>query len=184
MLALLCKKYPEPVSQAEFLAEVWEGGYVTSQSIAQVIRSLRVCLGDETRSIIATIPKLGYRLAAQPSWEDPMTESEADECGFGTTSAGNIEMDNVSFSAQPMMMNNPFGVSCMADIPYPVPRMMKVKRKLTSPTLFVSAIVALFLSLICVVMPARSDTSIRFVNQESPSLPAFEVSAPPVGYIY
>jgi len=70
VLALLCDKYPNPVSQDDFLAEVWGGGYVTSQSIAQVIRSLRLNLGDKKKSTISTIPKLGYKLTIAPAYED------------------------------------------------------------------------------------------------------------------
>lgn len=66
VLTLLCERYPNPVSYEEFLSEVWGGTYVTSQSISQVIRSLRLCLGDDSKSIIITISKLGYQLNAQP----------------------------------------------------------------------------------------------------------------------
>lgn len=66
VLALLCDKFPNPVSQNDFLSEVWGGSYVTSQSIAQVIRSLRLILCDEKKNIILTIPKLGYKLAVTP----------------------------------------------------------------------------------------------------------------------
>ncbi|WP_264627343.1 winged helix-turn-helix domain-containing protein, partial [Candidatus Symbiopectobacterium sp. NZEC135] len=61
VLALLCERYPHPVSQDDFLSCVWEGGYVTPQSIAQVIRALRRNLQDKDKQIIVTIPKLGYR---------------------------------------------------------------------------------------------------------------------------
>jgi len=67
VLALLCDKFPNPVSQNDFLSEVWGGSYVTSQSIAQVIRSLRLILCDDKKNIILTIPKLGYKLAVTPT---------------------------------------------------------------------------------------------------------------------
>lgn len=70
VLALLCDNYPNPVSQDDFLMKVWGGGYVTSQSIAQVIRSLRRRLGDDKKSTISTIPKLGYKLTITPIYED------------------------------------------------------------------------------------------------------------------
>lgn len=69
VLALLCNKYPDPVSLDEFLIEVWGGSYVTPQSVAQVIRSLRLSLNDESKTIIVNIPKLGYRLTVEPYWE-------------------------------------------------------------------------------------------------------------------
>lgn len=70
VLALLCKKYPNPVHHSEFLDEVWGGGYVTSHSIAQVIRSLRKLLKKDGKNIILTIPKLGYRLGIEPQYEE------------------------------------------------------------------------------------------------------------------
>ncbi len=77
VLILLCAKYPEPVSQKDFLAGAWGGGYVTSQSIAQVIRSLRLSLDDINKNIIVTIPKLGYQFTAQPSDEEPDKTSQS-----------------------------------------------------------------------------------------------------------
>lgn len=71
VLALLCDKYPNPVSLQEFLDEVWEGGYVTPQSIAQVIRSLRLSLNDTKKIIIITVPKLGYHINVVPTYQPP-----------------------------------------------------------------------------------------------------------------
>lgn len=76
VLALLCERYPHPVSQDDFLSCVWEGGYVTSQSIAQVIRALRRNLQDKDKQIIVTIPKLGYRFGVTPSFDEPQTGVE------------------------------------------------------------------------------------------------------------
>lgn len=73
VLNLLCAKYPEPVSREDFLTGVWNGGYVTTQSIAQVIRSLRLNLDDNNKKIIVTIPKLGYRFTVQPLYKEPVT---------------------------------------------------------------------------------------------------------------
>lgn len=116
VLALLCAKYPEPVSQTEFLNEVWRGGYVTSQSIAQTIRSLRVSLGDDTKSIIITIPKLGYQLTAEPCREE--SEAESDKPGFESYFLGDIEVDTVSFSTQSMVNVIPVSANSMSVIPY------------------------------------------------------------------
>lgn len=141
VLALLCEKYPEPVSQAEFLAEVWGGGYVTSQSIAQMIRSLRVSLGDDTKSIIVTIPKLGYQLTAEPCWEEP--EVEPDKPGFESSFPGKIEVDNVSFSTQSMINVVSVSANSMSVIPYSAPRAVPVRKKFSPQALFLSAVAAL-----------------------------------------
>lgn len=62
VLGLLCDRHPHPVSQDDFLRVIWGGRYVCTQSIAQIIRRLRVILNDENRNIIMTISKLGYKL--------------------------------------------------------------------------------------------------------------------------
>lgn len=164
VLALLCAKYPEPVSQAEFLAEVWGGGYVTSQSIAQMIRSLRLSLGDDTKSIIVTIPKLGYQLTAQPCWEEYKTVS--DKPSFESSSLGNIEVDSVSFSTQSMINVIHDTANPMSVIPYPARRAMPDRKKVSPQTLFLSIIAALFLSLIFVAMTARSNP-LDFINNHN-----------------
>jgi putative transposase len=154
VLALLCAKYPNPVSQEDFLAEVWEGGYVTSQSIAQMIRSLRISLEDESKSIIVTIPKLGYQLSAQPSREEP--EPEPDKRNAERFTSGTVELENVSFTTQPVINIRPPGTRSLAVIPYPTLRTIPARRRFNPRTYIVSAIAAIFISLICVAMSARS----------------------------
>ena len=144
VLALLCAKYPEPVSQTEFLAEVWGGRYVTSQSIAQMIRSLRVSLGDDAKSIIVTIPKLGYQLTVEPCREGP--ETKPNKLGFESSFPGNIEVDNVSFSTQSMINVIPVSANSVSVISYSAPRTVPDREKKFSPqTLFLSAVAVLFL---------------------------------------
>lgn len=145
VLALLCAKYPDPVSQAEFLAEVWGGGYVTSQSIAQMIRSLRVSLGDDTKSIIVTIPKLGYKLAPEPRREEP--ETEPDKPGCELFFPGKTEADEVYFSTQSTINSTPMSASPTPMIPYSGSGSAPDKRKSTPQTLFTSTVSAFFLVL-------------------------------------
>ncbi|EHM45797.1 MAG: winged helix-turn-helix domain-containing protein [Yokenella regensburgei] len=151
VLALLCAQYPEPVSQAEFLAEVWGGGYVTSQSIAQMIRSLRVSLGDDTKSIIVTIPKLGYQLTAEPCWEEP--EAEPDKPGYESSFPGNIEVDNVSFSTQSMINVIPVSANSMSVIPYSAPRTVPDRKRFSPQTFFLSTVAAIFFCLFSFFLP-------------------------------
>ncbi|HEY1844445.1 MAG TPA: winged helix-turn-helix domain-containing protein [Buttiauxella sp.] len=169
VLALLCAKYPNPVSQEDFLAEVWEGGYVTSQSIAQMIRSLRLSLGDESKSIIVTIPKLGYQLTAEPSWEEP----EPYKSNFERFSSGTIELDNVSFTTQPVVsIKPPSSSTTMAVIPYSVPRTIPARRRFNSRTYIVSSVVAVFISLLYMALsvssyPLNSSLESKDLFQES-----------------
>jgi DNA-binding winged helix-turn-helix (wHTH) protein len=64
VLAMLCRHRGGLVTQAELLAEVWDGRVVADNSIAIVIGDLRRALGEDARSAhhIVTIPKRGYRL--------------------------------------------------------------------------------------------------------------------------
>ncbi|MGR4864184.1 winged helix-turn-helix domain-containing protein [Caulobacter sp. LARHSG274] len=66
VLAMLCRHRGRPVTQAELLAEVWDGRAVADNSIAIVIGDLRRALGEDARSAryIVTLPKRGYRLAS------------------------------------------------------------------------------------------------------------------------
>ncbi len=66
VLAMLCRHRGRLVTQAELLAEVWDGRAVADNSIAIVIGDLRRALGEDARSArhIVTIPKRGYRLAS------------------------------------------------------------------------------------------------------------------------
>lgn len=155
VLALLCAKYPEPVSQAEFLAEVWGGSYVTSQSIAQIIRSLRVSLGDDTKNIIVTIPKLGYQFTAEPCRAEPV--AELDTLGFESSFPAYIEADYVSFSSQSMINVNPVGANSTSVIPYSDPRTVPDRKKFSPQTLFLSTVVGIFFSLIFIVMTAKNN---------------------------
>lgn len=179
VLALLCDKYPEPVSQAEFLAEVWGGGYVTSQSIAQMIRSLRISLGDDTKSIIVTIPKLGYQLTAQPCREE--AETEPDKGSYESFSPGNIEVDNVSFSTRSVINIIPANTTSLSVVPYSAPRAIPARRRLSTHKLFLSTLVAFFFSLVFVAMTASSH-ALNFISDSEiySHLPLANFT-PPVG---
>jgi transcriptional activator of cad operon len=68
MRLLLClAEHPgEMVSIEALLNEVWPGTTVTSDSVYQVVTSLRRTLGDDPKqpTYIETVPRLGYRLVA------------------------------------------------------------------------------------------------------------------------
>lgn len=76
-LEVLCARRGEVVSKEELLAEVWRGRFVSANSVAVVIGSLRRALDDDPRAptIILTINKRGYRLAAEAA-ASPAPEAE------------------------------------------------------------------------------------------------------------
>ena len=57
----------EAVSKEELLAEVWAGRIVVEASLTNAVGKLRRALQDEGGAIIATLPRVGYRLAVSVS---------------------------------------------------------------------------------------------------------------------
>lgn len=55
----------EVVTKDELLDLVWPGVHVVEASLSVAVSKLRRALGDEAGSIIETVPKIGYRLAAE-----------------------------------------------------------------------------------------------------------------------
>lgn len=153
VLALLCEKYPSPVSQDEFLSEVWDGCYVTSQSIAQMIRSLRISLKDESKKIIVTIPKLGYQLTAEPYWEASLSQPELlpDTLNERTPAARKIELNNISYSSSTFINCQPTPMTVVSYAPQHKP----MERNLTSSKWFLFAVTTLSIILAAVAMGAR-----------------------------
>lgn len=164
VLVLLCKKYPAPVSQEEFQAKVWNGSYVTPQSIAQMIRSLRLSLKDEDKNIIVTIPKLGYQLTAQPTWIE--TEAVKDKPVKTIAMSGRVTADNLSCSNQSVINYQPpppTTATTMTVIPYSLHHKTSA-RKISSRKWLVSAVALLCFSLFCVAMSARG-YSLNFFDE-------------------
>ena len=140
VLALLCDNYPNPVSQDDFLMKVWGGGYVTSQSIAQVIRSLRRSLGDDKKSTISTIPKLGYKLTITPIYEDVLPT----KFQYGEVIKISHERDDFSYAEQQTAINGISSSSSISIIPY-----TPVKKKFFSlGKIILSSIILILASLI------------------------------------
>ncbi|MCS3431560.1 winged helix-turn-helix domain-containing protein [Klebsiella sp. BIGb0407] len=150
VLALLCDNYPNPVSQDDFLMKVWGGGYVTSQSIAQVIRSLRRSLGDDKKSTISTIPKLGYKLTITPIYEDVLPT----KFQYGEVVKISHERDDFSYAEQQTPINGISSSSTISIIPY-----IPARKKFFSPVkiIFSSAIIILA-SLVGVTININSTT--------------------------
>ena len=59
---LLLKNANEVVTKNEILETVWSGLSVTDDSITQCVVDIRRLLGTEHRSLLQTIPRVGYRL--------------------------------------------------------------------------------------------------------------------------
>ncbi|MGY3570214.1 winged helix-turn-helix domain-containing protein [Vibrio paucivorans] len=60
LLTLLCDRYPSPVSREAIKEVIWQGRYVSNESINQTIKNLRSKLSIDQG--IKTIPKLGYEM--------------------------------------------------------------------------------------------------------------------------
>lgn len=167
VLALLCDKHPNPVSQNDFLMNVWGGGYVTSQSIAQVIRSLRLSLGDEKKSIISTIPKLGYKLAVTPVYENVVPTSFQ----YGEVIKVSHESEAFSYAEQQAVVNVIPSSSSISIIPC-----IHARKKFSSTKKIIfSSVILIFGSLACVTLSARSISvesleQLEQITQEEPTI--------------
>lgn len=148
VLNLLCTKYPEPVSREDFLAGAWNGGYVTTQSIAQVIRTLRLNLDDTNKKIIVTIPKLGYRFTVRPLYEEPTSDDKENKYSCLKRENHNHIILNKSLGEEiiPALCghtedeNNALRISEM-----PAKNLILIKKLLYSTVLIVISILLIFL---------------------------------------
>jgi DNA-binding winged helix-turn-helix (wHTH) protein len=72
VLLVLAQSAGEAVSREQFQQQVWRDRIVTDDALNRCISSLRLALGDtgRPRRYIETLPKLGYRLCCDVSFED------------------------------------------------------------------------------------------------------------------
>lgn len=67
VLQYLLRHAGEAVTKDELLASVWAGRVVVEAVLTNAIGKLRKALGDEAQDIVATLPKVGYRLSVPVS---------------------------------------------------------------------------------------------------------------------
>lgn len=74
LLEFLCQNPGQLVTHEDIIAHVWDGRFVSPNSVAVVISDIRRALGDEARNptFVETLPKRGYRLIGDVS--RPKTE--------------------------------------------------------------------------------------------------------------
>jgi pimeloyl-ACP methyl ester carboxylesterase/DNA-binding winged helix-turn-helix (wHTH) protein len=83
VLGCLARQRGHVVSRDELMRMVWPGVVVTDGSLAQCINEIRHALGDAEHRLVQTVPKRGYRLAAQAlESAAPAPESATAPAGF------------------------------------------------------------------------------------------------------
>ncbi|GLS35542.1 hypothetical protein GCM10010869_11300 [Mesorhizobium tianshanense] len=60
LLAFLARNPGRVLSKDELFEAVWPGIIVTEDSLTQCIHDVRKCIGDETQSLVRTVPRRGY----------------------------------------------------------------------------------------------------------------------------
>jgi pimeloyl-ACP methyl ester carboxylesterase/DNA-binding winged helix-turn-helix (wHTH) protein len=91
VLACLAHQRGHVVTRDDLMRAVWRDVFVTDGSLAQCINEIRQALGDSAHRIVQTVPKRGYRLAADsaPSTAAPAAERGFEqEIGFATSEDG------------------------------------------------------------------------------------------------
>ncbi len=86
LLLYLAERAGQTVSIEELLDQVWSGVVVTPDSVYQAVATLRRQLGDDSKqpAIIATVPRLGYRLIAPVDRRDDAARAAAGAPPYAT----------------------------------------------------------------------------------------------------
>lgn len=77
VLLYLLEHAGQLVARDELLASVWSGLVVSDDALAQCLIELRRALGDETRSLIRTVPRRGLLLDVPVRFDDPAERRDA-----------------------------------------------------------------------------------------------------------
>jgi len=67
LLRYLVENPDRLVTKDELLKAIWPNAVVTDESLTQCLREVRQAIGDSTQTVIATVPRCGYRFAAPVS---------------------------------------------------------------------------------------------------------------------
>jgi TolB-like protein/Tfp pilus assembly protein PilF len=70
LLAALVEANGEPVGKSALMEAAWPGTIVEEANLTVQIASLRKALGDDSESLIVTVPRVGYRLIGSAPRED------------------------------------------------------------------------------------------------------------------
>ena len=71
VLVYLAERDGKVVTKEALVRDVWEEAFVTDEALTYTISELRKALGDDAKKprLIQTIPKKGYRLISEVTWE-------------------------------------------------------------------------------------------------------------------
>jgi len=104
VLLLLAQRQNEVVTHEEIMSHVWQGAEVVPNALQRCIAILRKVLGDDAKSptIIATHPRIGYRLLAEVRWQAPfeITNENTNAATNTATNEANISADMDSNTRQ------------------------------------------------------------------------------------
>ena len=80
VLFVLAQRQNSVVKHQELMDEVWQGAEVVPNALQRCIAILRKELGDSAKSpaVIATHPRIGYRLIAEVTWHQDSLNQQAD----------------------------------------------------------------------------------------------------------
>lgn len=85
VLQYLLRHAGEAVTKEELLSSVWAGRVVVEAVLTNAVGKLRRALGDEAQDIVATLPRVGYRLAVPASRKAVEYLPDASRLGAGDT---------------------------------------------------------------------------------------------------
>jgi DNA-binding winged helix-turn-helix (wHTH) protein len=91
LLDLLLREKGQLLTHDEIIKEVWDGRFVSPNSVAVVISDIRRALGDDARNpdYIETLPKRGYRLIAATNTFPPEASTSRENLSVSDPSLPN-----------------------------------------------------------------------------------------------
>ena len=98
LLRLLVENAGRLLERDTIMAAVWPDVFVTDDSIAQCVGSIRRALGDEAQQLLRTVPKRGYLWAAKVTSADPVAEAPRAEPRASRRLAAILAADVVGYS--------------------------------------------------------------------------------------
>ncbi|WP_448547636.1 winged helix-turn-helix domain-containing protein [Thalassotalea fusca] len=114
VLLLLAQRQNEVITHEEIMSHVWQGAEVVPNALQRCIAILRKVLGDSAKSptIIATHPRIGYRLLAEVTWQAPFepTNESTNTATNTTTNEASVRVlkdSNIRQSRQPIQSRSP-----------------------------------------------------------------------------
>ena len=130
VLNLLIHNQGNVVTAQHFFDHVWSGKYVGENVLKQSIKELRNCFDDDTKTLISTITKQGYKLSAQISQYQEKELSKAREENTEPADAQVITATGHNLPETANTTDNQELLPAVRPKPFPLPLLVRKSQQL------------------------------------------------------